>query len=56
MRPGGAVVESAREAGMLGAMEKPVIPLYDEDFLLESDVARALYHDYARAQPIIVRS
>ena len=53
MRPGGAVVESAREAGMLGAMEKPVIPLYDEDFLLESDVARALYHDYTRAQPII---
>ncbi|MGC4089544.1 MAG: glucuronate isomerase [Polyangiaceae bacterium] len=29
------------------------IPLYDEDFLLESDVARELFHEHARSQPII---
>jgi glucuronate isomerase len=29
------------------------IPLYDEDFLLESDAARELYHEHARTQPII---
>ena len=34
-------------------MEKPTIPLYDEDFLLESDAAKELYHEHARTQPII---
>jgi glucuronate isomerase len=34
-------------------VEKPTIPLYDEDFLLESDAAKELYHEHARTQPII---
>jgi glucuronate isomerase len=32
---------------------QPQIPLYDEDFLLESDAARELFHEHAKGQPII---
>ena len=28
-------------------------PFLDDDFLLDNDVARSLYHDYAAQQPII---
>ncbi|MDP4819372.1 MAG: glucuronate isomerase, partial [Saprospiraceae bacterium] len=28
-------------------------PFLDDDFLLENETARILYHDYARQQPII---
>jgi glucuronate isomerase len=34
-------------------VKESAIPLYDEDFLLESPVAKELYHEHARQQPII---
>ncbi len=34
-------------------MATTAIPLYDEDFLLESEPARELYHEHARGLPII---
>ncbi|HET9957665.1 MAG TPA: glucuronate isomerase, partial [Polyangiaceae bacterium] len=34
-------------------MNPSKLSVYDEDFLLENDVARELYHDHAKHQPII---
>jgi glucuronate isomerase len=33
-------------------MKKPALPFIHDDFLLHSDVARALYHEYAEDEPI----
>lgn len=37
----------------MGVISREVKPFLDEDFLLENKMARALYHQYARQQPII---
>ncbi len=43
----------ARGTGYASRVSTATIPLYDEDFLLENEPARALYHEHAKGQPII---
>src|SRR6266446_4301458 len=50
------ILVSYGRSNFTSSADSPIIPqmkpFFSEDFLLQNDVARELYHDYAAPQPI----